>query len=89
MKQRQTNEVRRGTKDIRATPKAASEGDGAVRGGMMKDGGRELLWKWGDGWKDPLHACCGLRIATKITAAWYVHTVPLHLQIIVFPLTHM
>lgn len=89
MKQGQTNEVGRGTKDERVTRKVASEGDGAVRGGMMKDGGRELLWKWGDGWKDPLHACCGLRIATKITAARYVHMVPPHLQIRVFPLTHM
>lgn len=76
MKQRQTNEVGRGTKDERVTPKVASEGDGAARGGMMKDGGRKLPWKWGDGWKDPLHACCSLRIATKITATsiWCRHT---------------
>lgn len=49
MKQRQTNEVGRGTKDERGAPKVASERDGAVRGGMMKDGRRELVWKWGDG----------------------------------------
>lgn len=53
MKQRQTNEVWRGTKDERGTPKVASERDGAVRGGMMKDGRRELVWKWGDGWHRP------------------------------------
>lgn len=73
MKQRQTNEVGGGTRDETVTRKVASEGDGAGRGGMMKDGGRELVWKWGDGWKNPLHVCSGLRIATKITAAWNVH----------------
>lgn len=74
MKQRQTNEVGRGTKDERVTRKVASEWDGAVRGGMMKDGRRELVWKWGDGWKDPLHACSGRSTATEITAARCVHT---------------
>lgn len=55
------------------TPKVASEWDGAVRGGMMKDGRRELVWKRGDGWEDPLHACGGLSIATELTAAQCVH----------------
>lgn len=36
------------------TPKVASERDGAARGGMMKDGRRELVWKWGDGWHGPV-----------------------------------
>lgn len=42
----------------------------------MKDGRRELVRKWGDGWKDPLHACRGLRIATEITSTYKSQVLP-------------
>lgn len=47
----QTDEVGKGTGDESVTRKVESEGDGAVRGRMMKDGVGKLVWKWRDGWK--------------------------------------